>query len=657
MKGLFVNKIRIISLLTLVLVLGGASCKKINPESAKVDVQFEVPASMTIDEGASEISFRVQFAKPPVSGDKVILGSGTTEYACPVTTISDTRFSVSISDVWSRGFGPGTYTVSHQRGDTKNRKGTMDVIIKYAGEEEVEPATGSTVYGKVSCEGTGLAGVVVSDGVEVVKTDAKGVYQMKSKKHHGYVFVSTPSGYEPLVNGILPRFHAPLKANASTPERVDFQLKKVEGQDNHRMLMLGDIHLAKRTDDRKQFADFVKDVNATIAGTSGKVYAMTLGDMTWDLYWIVNNYSFKEYLADAAGIKGVMLYHTIGNHDHSMYYMGDYDTVKEYKDLIGPTYYSFNIGKVHYVVLDDVECTNEKPAQDEKGNACYERTYNGHVVADELAWLRKDLASVPNGTPLVVTMHIPLYNNGGKYSLKEASALANMLKPYPEVHLYTAHTHTVYNTDQLGTDHLYEHNAGSICGTWWWSGKETPGVHIGQDGSPGGYAILDIAGTDFKWQYKATGAGVDYQFRTYDRNQIHLTKDKYVPNSDGKYPFEASRWATANTANEVYINVWNWDPSWKVEVSEGGAPLEVSQVLNEKDPLHLVAYTAKRINKNSKPTFDTITNNHMFKVTASSPNSTLDIKVTDRFGNVYTETMTRPKAFTTEAYQILNTNQ
>ena len=607
------------------------TCKKNNPEQEKI---------------------RVQFAKPPVSGDQIVLGSGTAEYACPVTSVSDTRFSASISGVWSKGFGPGTYTVSHQRGATKTRKGTMDVIVKYAGDEEVEPASGSTVYGRVSCEGTGLAGVVVSDGVEVVKTDSKGVYQMKSKKLNGYVFVSTPSGYEPLVSGILPKFHAQLKANASTPERVDFQLKKVEGQDNHRMLLLGDIHLAKRTDDQKQFADFVKDVNGTIAGTSGKVYALTLGDMTWDLYWIVNNYSFKEYLADATGIKGVMLYHTIGNHDHSMYYMGDFDTVKEYKELIGPTYYSFNIGKVHYVVLDDVECTNSTPAKDDKGNACYERTYSGHVVTDELAWLRKDLASVPNGTPLVVTMHIPLYNNGGKYSLKEASTLASILKPYPEVHLYTAHTHTVYNTDQLGTDHLYEHNAGSICGTWWWSGKETPGVHIGQDGSPGGYTILDITGTSFKWQYKATGAGVDYQFRTYDRNEIHLTKEKCVPNSNGTYVFDASRWATANSANEVYINVWNWDPSWTVEVSEGGTPLAVSRVLNEKDPLHLVAYTAKRINKNSKPTFNTNTNNHMFKVTASSATSTLDIKVTDRFGNVYKETMNRPKAFTTDQYKF-----
>ena len=42
----------------------------------------------------------------------------------------------------------------------------------------------------------------------------------------------------------------------------------------------------------------------------------------------------------------------------------------------------------------------------------------------------------------------------------------------------------------------------------------------------------------------------------------------------------------------------------------------------------------------------------VFKVTASSASSTLDIKVTDRFGNVYTETMTRPKAFTTDQYKF-----
>ena len=653
MKALFVNKIRIISFLALVLVLSGASCKKNNPETEKVDVQFEVPAQMAIDDGASEISFRVQFAKPPVSGDQIVLGSGTAEYVCPVTSVSDTRFSASISGVWSKGFGPGTYTVSHQRGSTKTRKGTMDVVIKYAGEEEIEPAPGSTVYGRVSCEGTGLANVVVSDGVEVVKTDSKGVYQMRSKKHNGYVFVSTPSGYEPLVSGILPKFHATVNPNASTPELVNFQLKKVDGQDNHRMLMLGDIHLAARNDDKKQFAEFVKDLNATVSATPGKVYALTLGDMTWDLYWLDNKYSFKEYLADAAGIKGVMLYHTIGNHDHSMYYMGDFDTVKDYKENIGPTYYSFNIGKVHYVVLDDVECTNST-LDPKRTDGAYERTYDkdGHVVSEQLTWLKKDLASVPSGTPLVVTMHIPMFTETGTLKFTESQALLEVLRKYPEVHLFTAHTHKVYNKDELATDHLFEHNAGAICATWWWTGKLTPGVHIGQDGSPGGYTILDIAGTDFKWQYKATGKGTDYQFRTYDRNQILITKDAYCPKYTGT-DFKPSIWGSASSANEVYINVWNYDPKWTVEVSEDGKSLTVSQLVSgELDPLHYIAYTTKRFSGNSAVSFPTEKNYHMFKVTASSATSTLDIRVTDRFGNVYTETMARPKAFTTDAYSI-----
>ena len=37
---------------------------------------------------------------------------------------------------------------------------------------------------------------------------------------------------------------------------------------------------------------------------------------------------------------------------------------------------------------------------------------------------------------------------------------------------------------------------------------------------------------------------------------------------------------------------------------------------------------------------------HLFKAVASSPTSTLEIKVTDVYGNVYTETMQRPKEFT-----------
>ena len=44
--------------------------------------------------------------------------------------------------------------------------------------------------------------------------------------------------------------------------------------------------------------------------------------------------------------------------------------------------------------------------------------------------------------------------------------------------------------------------------------------------------------------------------------------------------------------------------------------------------------------------FNTAATQHLFRVQASEANSTLVITVTDRFGNVSTQTMTRPKAFT-----------
>jgi hypothetical protein len=53
------------------------------------------------------------------------------------------------------------------------------------------------------------------------------------------------------------------------------------------------------------------------------------------------------------------------------------------------------------------------------------------------------------------------------------------------------------------------------------------------------------------------------------------------------------------------------------------------------------------LNAGAVPTdaFVTDPTTHLFKVVASGPASTLEIKVTDAYGNMYTETMQRPKQF------------
>ena len=44
-------------------------------------------------------------------------------------------------------------------------------------------------------EGKGVAGVVVSDGLNTVQTDAKGTFSMEADQDSRFVFISTPSGY------------------------------------------------------------------------------------------------------------------------------------------------------------------------------------------------------------------------------------------------------------------------------------------------------------------------------------------------------------------------------------------------------------------------------------------------------------------------------
>ena len=591
----------------------------------------------------STLEVKVIGKNGPLETDYVELSSAQKAYTMPVALVEKGRFTFTLTDdIYS-----GEYVFSIVRGDESKRVGKFKLLVTSGIKIESE---GATIYGQVSSENAGIPGVVVSDGVEVAVTDKDGIYRLASSKKYGYVFISVPSGYEPMTDGVLPRIYKLLNAGDDIAERMDFTLTPSQGQVNHKMLIMGDIHLANRNQDRAQFAEFIVDVNSYVAAQPGKVYGLTLGDMVWDLYWMTNNYSFPEYLLDINRLNSLTVYQTIGNHDHSMYFTGDFDTVEDYRRHIGPSYYSFNIGNVHYVVLDDVECTNSQPSTDGKGNPCYERDYKGNLVNDVLQWLEKDLAYVSKDKLLIVAMHIPMYDESGVLRMPAgaASKLTALLEEFPSAHLYTAHKHILYN---VPVGKIYEHNAGAVCGTWWWSAVESPGIHIGQDGSPGGYNVLDVQGDKLAWQYKPTGAPIDHQFRTYDRNCIHITADKYVASGSSTYQgmFTPGGWAEPNTDNEVYINVWNYDPDWKVEVTEGGSPLEVKQV-NEYDPLHLIAYTAKRLNKNAEAGFATVKTAHMFMVKASGPATTLEIKVTDPFGNVYAESMSRPKAFDIESY-------
>lgn len=520
---------------------------------------------------------------------------------------------------------------------------------------EIPDKAGMTVKGIIHVKGIGIANVVVSDGVEVTKTDAKGIYYLPSKKSNPYVFISVPGNYEVSADRSLPLFFKPLSQPSRTVETKSFELVATDNT-NHVVLAMTDLHLANRNNDLSQFENgFLKDANAVIQSYKNngtKVYGLTMGDLTWDSYWYDNKYFLSDYLNIMSKLN-TTVFNVMGNHDNDPYYANDRNAEEAFRKIVGPTYYSFNLGNIHYIVLDNVEYLNTGGAQGIVG----QRNYNAKIVSSQMEWLRKDLATIEDkNTPIMVAMHIQLNNNpsinssgnpSSSLRLSNSAEFIAAFNNFSNVHILTGHTHINYAWENSPS--MMEHNTAAVCATWWWTGRNGyANNHICKDGSPGGYGIWEMNNRDIKWQYKSIGYEKDYQFRAYDLNKCHITAATYAPNStDALLADYALEYANASNKNEVLINVWGFDEKWKVEVTENGTPLPVKR-LSALDPLHIISYEAKRLNVNATPTEDFVTNKtgHMFKVTASNATNTLIIKVTDRFGRVYTENMLRPKALT-----------
>ena len=622
------------------------------------DVQFTVPGSVDVTEGG-ECTFAVSGGgKSPLTTDTFILESDAgISYVCPIVNTSSDSFTVRLAD----GCETGYYKVFVKRDARKKSFGR--IYINIVEDIDFKPDAGTTVYGIVSSAGVGVENVVVSDGAEVTVTNEKGIYQLKSAKKWGYVFISVPSGYEVPSVGVLPQFHRALKNSADVVERADFKLEKVDGQDSYKIFMLGDMHLANRTGDLGQFAQFTSDLTDYMTRHKGeKMYALTLGDMTWDLYWYSNSYYFPQYLNTVnSQIKNLQIFHTMGNHDNDFQTRSDYDAAVKYVDQICPTYYSFNIGKVHYVVMDDIDCSSY--------DGSTTRNYVASLSAEQLDWLAKDLSYVAKTTPVVVAMHVQVFyptTSGFKidHALVNTLRLFDILDGYT-VRFVTGHTHKLFNVTPdapiVDGHNFREYNSGSVCASWWWSGNLTPGIHIGTDGTPGGHGIWDVTGTDFQCLYKSTGWPEEYQFRSYDLNNVHFSMaDVPLMPSDISASVKNAymQYVNAypqNNDNEVLINIWNWNSDWTLSVvDENRKTLPYTEVW-AYDPLHIAALSVKRFNnaglKSTTPSFITDKFTHFFKVKADDADTDLVITVKDEFGNEWTENMQRPKAFSTDAYR------
>lgn len=531
--------------------------------------------------------------------------------------------------------------------------------------KKIKSPKGTTLMGVVYCGDEPLAGVSVTDGREIVKTDKDGIYRIASTKPYGLVYISAPSGFAPTSkDGIMPQFWASTAAPAKKCERHDFELKKVDDK-QFSIIFCSDSHFCndpKRNDLHFFKTDHMAAVNKAFADAKEHpVYTLHLGDVTWDRFWAKTGFDLPQVpkLLSECNYP-TLVYAIMGNHDNdpSVPHGENTDFIAEnrWRETFGPTFYSMNIGGIHFVMLDDIVYKNELKAEMKRAQGVAgSRNYDCYVSPAQLEWLKKDLVSIDKSTPLIICMHASLLSRDDKgdvvRGLKkgEGEKLINAIKDFDCVRIFSGHKHQSHFFEVDGYPNISETNIPSICGELWDTGNKI-GRNICDDGADAGLLLCSFDGKDItnKTFY---GHRDNIPIRMYDMNSV---RDYYADSKDSAMLGHArellpnqTNYADDQFENYVYINCWMCDNGTTVEVTEEGKPLVVESI-KSSDPFASIAIIAANMQKKTKP--DERMNRdslviHMYRVKTESATTPITVTVKTPFGETYTQTLERPAEF------------
>lgn len=622
-------------------------------------VELQVAASEADDVRTASISVQSRGESQTVSIsqaqlDKLILSNKTITTADTVATVSVTvasnvDYSVSLSDTWvkrveSRAMNT-TKLFFECSANTTGSDRTALVVFDGTDLKDTLSITQTSrenrpnLFGYVrDMDGNPVQGVVVSDGRLTTLTDDNGMYALASQKQMGYVMISIPSGYEASFDPTAPAFptiHKMLGSGALQTEQVDFNIRRLAGgNDRYAVVFWTDSHFINRQRTTETTTDLVRfntsylpDMKAEVAKLGNiPTYSIHLGDVTWDAYWYNNTTTMDSRVCDILAYYNFnrdfpyTLFHTMGNHDNNPRETGDVAGQTQFTQRLCPTFYSFNLGKVHYMVLDDCIFS---------AYSSYSYSLTGTTVPQvcQWEWIRNDLKYVPRGTKVMLCVHaglLSLDNSfvGGIGSMAGANTLLkNYLKDY-NVEIMTGHTHLAVHS--CYNNSIREHRVTSTCPVGWRNDHRKGNTYcdydMESDGAAVGYFIMTFDGDNQDYYYKGFCIDRSRQMRLYDMSSF-----------DQKYLDELGY-----TSDMVVANVWQWEDGWTISATENDQPINITRFYG-KDPVFL------RWSTETGSGYTPSLSNHFFKITGCKGLSTVKVTVKDRFGRTYTESVTRSK--------------
>ncbi len=471
---------------------------------------------------------------------------------------------------------------------------------------------------------TGIPNVAVSNGSDVVLTDSKGFYSIPVSEGNT-IFVIKPSGYKTPVDGdFIPQFYYHHKPEGSPesftykgvsptgklPKSIDFALYKYDEPENFSAVLFGDPQPYSMDD----IDYFTRKIVYNVEAKENTLFGISLGDIVGDNLTL--HIPYKESMRHLQ----LPWYNVMGNHDMNYDAITDELSDETFERNFGSANYSFNYGKAHFIILDDILYPDPRGG---KG-------YWGGYREDQLKFVENNLKFVPKDRLVVVSQHIQMKDDSGNsFRLSDRQTMFDLLKDYENVLFLSAHTHF---QDQIeytevhgwkGSKPLHEYNVGTTSGDWYSGKMDEKGLPDAtmRDGTPQGYALLNIDGNQYNVDYRAAGREADYQMNIY--------APKVVPHK-------------GRTTSQIYVNFFMGSPNDVVEYRIDNGKWRKMRYTVMHDPNYLTKlaewdFTEELLpgRRPSNPVNCTHLWSGGLQLDLEPGTHTIEVRATDRFGKTH----------------------
>ena len=467
-------------------------------------------------------------------------------------------------------------------------------------------ASAADISGRVTAANAPVEGVLVSDGYTFATTDAQGAYTLATNPRATTVFMIVPSGYEvdpaKSANGRGGFYHLITDA-AAVKTDADFALRSIGNDTNFHFMVQADsqpnLDLASGAWDGMYtaFPDIQKTADELRTADGFAPFMLHLGDIT---YRPTDHDLYSEFLGKVKF--STQLFTVTGNHDKN-YNGTDYnECVASYNSHFGPTWYSLNRGKIHFLMLDDTYVYGPGNRPDADTN------YTFGFEQDMLDWVKADLARVEEGSQVVLCIHQQLTASKKRVGL--AQPLLDLLTHH-NVLILSGHLHKHNNYASVAPN-IRERNQTSLSG-YEWRGP------CAEDGSPKGYYIYAVNGENISWKFKQTGKDPDkFMFKIYEPGNLDVPEVR------------------AEEDKQITVNVWDWDSHWTLSYSVDGKDMGAPVMFKGQDPLALYNYAGRKAGYEVPETY------HLFRCDVPRTGGEMTFTATDPFGRTLSKTITLP---------------